>query len=169
MSAPTATTALDAVAGVLDPEMPLLTLDDLGVVREVEVAESGTVIVTITPTYSGCPAMATIRDDIEHALRDNDFSDVEIRTRLQPAWSSDWITEVGRRKLADTGYSVPGPAPTRGRGPVPLTLTAAPRAVTCPLCGSSNTLLTSEFGATLCKANYSCGDCLEPFEHVKEI
>jgi ring-1,2-phenylacetyl-CoA epoxidase subunit PaaD len=156
-------------ATVMDPEMPLLTLDDLGVLREVEVRRDGSVLVTITPTYSGCPAMATMRDDIEHKLLDHGYPDVEIVTSLTPAWSTDWISEDGRRKLRETGYSVPGPAPARTTGPVPLTLTVRPRLIDCPQCGSSNTRLISEFGATLCKAQYRCDDCLEPFDHVKEI
>ncbi|MGA9873679.1 MAG: 1,2-phenylacetyl-CoA epoxidase subunit PaaD [Rhodococcus sp. (in: high G+C Gram-positive bacteria)] len=156
-------------ASVMDPEMPLLTLDDLGVLREVEVRGDGSVLVTITPTYSGCPAMATMRDDIEHKLRDNGYSEVEIVTSLTPAWSTDWISDEGRRKLRETGYSVPGPAQKRAAGPVPLTLTVKPREIACPQCSSMNTMLTSEFGATLCKAQYRCNDCLEPFDHVKEI
>lgn len=156
-------------ASVLDPEMPLLTLDDLGVLRDVDVRDDGTVLVTITPTYSGCPAMATMRDDIEHRLRDNGYSAVEIITSLSPAWSTDWISADGRRKLRETGYSVPGPAPARAPGPVPLTLTARPRTIDCPLCGSRDTRLVSEFGATLCKAQYRCDACSEPFDHVKEI
>ncbi|WP_072803050.1 1,2-phenylacetyl-CoA epoxidase subunit PaaD [Rhodococcoides yunnanense] len=153
----------------MDPEMPLLTLDDLGVLREVVVREDGSVLVTITPTYSGCPAMATMRDDIEHTLRDHGYTDIDIVTSLSPAWSTDWISEEGLRKLRDTGYSTPGPAPARIAGPVPLTLTVKPRQLTCPQCGSAKTRLTSEFGATLCKAQYRCDDCLEPFDHVKEI
>ncbi|OZF01356.1 1,2-phenylacetyl-CoA epoxidase subunit PaaD [Rhodococcoides fascians] len=153
----------------MDPEMPLLTLDDLGVLRDVEVRGDGSVLVTITPTYSGCPAMATMRDDIEHKLRDNGYSEVEIVTSLTPAWSTDWISDEGRRKLRETGYSVPGPAPKRTAGPVPLTLTVKPREIACPQCSSMNTILTSEFGATLCKAQYRCNDCREPFDHVKEI
>ena len=161
--------AQEIAAAVLDPELPLLTLGDLGVLRDVEVHDDGSVLVTITPTYSGCPAMATMRDDIEHSLLDNGFESVKVITSLTPAWSTDWISEVGLRKLRDTGYSVPGPAPTRLSGPVPLTLTAKPRRVSCPQCSSMSTRLVSEFGATLCKAQYRCNVCLEPFEHVKEI
>lgn len=161
--------AREIAATVMDPEMPLLTLDDLGVLREVEVRENGRVRVTITPTYSGCPAMATMRDDIEHKLLDGGYTDVEIVTSLSPAWSTDWISEDGLRKLRETGYSTPGPAPARTSGPVPLTLSIKPRVIDCPQCGSTRTRLTSEFGATLCKAQYRCDNCLEPFDHVKEI
>lgn len=155
-------------ASVLDPEMPMLTLADLGVLREVRV-HGVEVVVTITPTYSGCPAMATMRADIEHKLRDAGYEQVRVRTSLTPAWSSDWISADGRRKLAEHGYSVPGPAPAPTSGPVALTLVPRPRRLACTQCGSVNTALTSEFGATLCKAIYRCLDCLEPFDHVKEI
>ncbi|HEY5853816.1 MAG TPA: 1,2-phenylacetyl-CoA epoxidase subunit PaaD [Aldersonia sp.] len=155
-------------ASVLDPEMPMLTLADLGVLRDVCV-DDGTVVVTITPTYSGCPAMATMRADLEHALTEGGFGDVRVDTTLTPAWSTDWISAEGRRKLATAGYSTPGPAPRRPSGPVPLTLTMRPRAVTCPQCGSAATEKLSEFAATPCKALYRCTACAEPFDHVKEI
>lgn len=153
---------------VTDPEMPMLTLRDLGVLRDVAVAEDGQLVVTITPTYSGCPAMATMRDDLTYRLREAGFDDISVRTVLEPAWSTDWITDYGRRKLAEHGISPPGPA-MRHDGPVPLTLVMPRRAVRCPQCGSANTELTSEFGATACKALYRCTNCREPFEHVKEI
>ncbi|MGY0499326.1 1,2-phenylacetyl-CoA epoxidase subunit PaaD [Nocardia sp. FBN12] len=156
------------VESVLDPEMPMLTLADLGVVRDVAVDPDGAVVVTITPTYSGCPALATMRADIEHLLYQHDYRRVRVDTSLTPAWSSDWITESGVRKLREAGYSTPGTAPT-ARGPVPLTLTNRRRAVACPQCDSPHTELVSEFGATLCKAHYRCLACLEPFDHVKEI
>ncbi|MCS3878672.1 ring-1,2-phenylacetyl-CoA epoxidase subunit PaaD [Gordonia amarae] len=156
------------VSSVLDPEMPMVTLADLGMVRSVT-ESGGTVIVTITPTYSGCPAMVEIRDSITHALAAAGYADVEIRTSLTPAWSTDWITDAGRRKLVEAGYSPPGAAPRRADGPIPLTLTTRPRSVACPQCGSPDTQLVSEFGATLCKAHYRCLACAEPFDHVKEI
>ncbi|AOW95266.1 phenylacetate-CoA oxygenase subunit PaaJ [Rhodococcus sp. WMMA185] len=156
-------------ASVRDPEMPMLTLADLGVLRGVEERADGSVVVTITPTYSGCPAIATMRDDIERTLKEAGCPDVEVKTALTPPWSTDWISEEGRRKLRENGYSTPGPAPRRVSGPVPLTLVTKPREVQCPVCHSDNTRLDSEFGATLCKALYRCLDCLEPFDHVKEI
>ena len=167
-SAPDNSTAYDVAARVRDPEMPMLTLEDLGVLRTVEVDERDRVVVAITPTYSGCPAMATMRDDLVHALHDHGFTDVEVRTSLHPAWTSDWISDRGRRALAEHGISAPGPAPRRD-GPVPLTLLPTPRSLTCPRCGSPDVRLSSEFGATACKAMYCCESCLEPFEHVKEI
>jgi len=161
-----ATTAWALAASVTDPEMPMLTLEDLGVLRGVRESD-GEVVVTITPTYSGCPAMATMRDDLVHRLTDAGFT-ARVEVALSPAWSSDWITERGRRALREHGLSAPGPAPARG-GPIPLTLLPIARAVACPRCGSGRTELTSEYGATACKALYRCADCLEPFEHVKEI
>jgi ring-1,2-phenylacetyl-CoA epoxidase subunit PaaD len=153
-------------AGVTDPEMPMLTLEDLGVLRAVR-EDGERVVVTITPTYSGCPAMATMRDDLMRRLSDAGY-DARVEVSLSPVWTSDWITERGRRALSEHGLSVPGPA-RRGDGPVPLTLLPARRDLTCPRCGSARVELTSEFGATACKALYRCTDCLEPFEHVKEI
>jgi len=161
-------TAQSLAARVTDPEMPMLTLEDLGVLRDVEVDERGDVVVTITPTYSGCPAMATMRDDLVHTLRDNGFDRVRVKVSLDPAWSSDWITERGRAALTAHGISAPGPAP-RGDGPVLLTLMPRRRLLSCPRCGSEHVDLTSEFGTTACKAIYRCAQCLEPFEHVKEI
>jgi ring-1,2-phenylacetyl-CoA epoxidase subunit PaaD len=155
-----------AAATVTDPEMPMLTLEDLGVLRDVEETGDGGVVVTITPTYSGCPAMATMRDDLVHRLRDEGFRDVSVRVSLHPAWSSDWISERGRRALEKHGISPPGAAP---RGPVPLTLAPVRRSVRCPRCGAASVSLTSEFGSTACKAMYRCEGCLEPFDHVKEI
>jgi ring-1,2-phenylacetyl-CoA epoxidase subunit PaaD len=154
-------------ATVTDPELPMLTLADLGVLRDVELAD-GAVIVTITPTYLGCPAMATMRDDLVHRLRDNGYDDVQVRVSLSPAWSSDDITARGRRALAEHGISAPGRA-NRAAGPVGLTLIPARRAIACPRCGARAVELTSEFGPTACKAMYRCSACLEPFEHVKEI
>ena len=152
---------------VTDPELPMLTLEDLGVLREVAVGPSGSVTVTITPTYSGCPAMATMRDDLVRTLGESGLQ-ATVRVSLSPAWSSDWITEAGRAALRAHGLSAPGPAPRRA-GPVPLALHPRRREIDCPRCGSSHVELTSEFGATSCKALYRCTSCLEPFEHVKEI
>jgi ring-1,2-phenylacetyl-CoA epoxidase subunit PaaD len=156
------------VAGrVTDPEMPMLTLADLGVLRDVQV-DGDRVTVWITPTYSGCPAMATMRDDLVHGLQQAGFADVVVRVRLQPAWSTDWLSERGRQALAQHGLSAPGPAP-RHDGPVPLSLLPTRREVTCPRCGSAEAELTSEFGPTACTALYRCTACMEPYLHVKEI
>jgi ring-1,2-phenylacetyl-CoA epoxidase subunit PaaD len=161
------TTAYDVARTVTDPEMPMLTLEDLGVLRDVAV-DGDTVTVAITPTYSGCPAMATMRDDLVHKLVDAGFGDVRVRVELSPAWSSDWISARGRAKLAEHGISPPGSA-AKQDGPVALNLLPVRRALTCPHCGSAQVEVTSEFGPTACKALYRCTDCLEPFEHVKEI
>ncbi|QMW66469.1 phenylacetate-CoA oxygenase subunit PaaJ [Mumia sp. ZJ1417] len=159
--------AYEVAARVTDPEMPMLTLEDLGVLRGVDV-DDGTVVVTITPTYSGCPAMTAMRDDLVRTLRAEGFADVRVDVALAPAWSSDWISPHGRRALAAHGLSAPGPAPDHD-GPIALTLTATRRDVPCPRCGSRATAITSEFGPTPCTALYRCTACLEPFEHVKEI
>ncbi|HVV09826.1 1,2-phenylacetyl-CoA epoxidase subunit PaaD [Amycolatopsis sp.] len=158
-------TALEVAGTVTDPELPMLTLADLGVLREVS-EKDGRVVVSITPTYTGCPAMDTMRDDLVHALEHAGFGEVEVRTVLRPAWSSDWITDDGRRKLADAGIAPPGKAP---RGPIPLRLGPAVRRIACPLCGSADTVAVSEFGPTACKALRRCRECHETFEHVKEI
>jgi len=150
---------------VTDPELPMLTLADLGVLREVSETD-GRVVVAITPTYTGCPAMDAMRDDLVHTLRDAGYEDVEVRTVLHPPWTTDWITAEGRRKLADAGIAPPGAA---RRGPVPLTLDPPPAPVSCPRCGSRDTELVSRFGATACKELHRCRACAEPFEHVKEI
>jgi ring-1,2-phenylacetyl-CoA epoxidase subunit PaaD len=165
------TTTLDprsVAETVTDPELPMLTLSDLGVLRDVRV-EQGTVVVEITPTYTGCPAMGVMRADLVAALHGAGFADVDVRTVLAPPWSTDWITEEGRRKLVEAGIAPPGLAPEREPGPVPLSLGPTRRTADCPLCGSSDTEQLSEFGATACKALRRCRSCREPFEHVKEI
>ena len=156
-------------ATVTDPELPTLTLADLGVLRDVRIEDDGTVVVEITPTYTGCPAMGVMRADLVHALHRAGFADVDVRTVLSPAWSTDWISEDGRRKLAAGGIAPPGTAPVRTPGPVPLQLGPTRRTAACPLCGSADTEELSEFGATACKALRRCRSCREPFEHVKEI
>lgn len=154
-------------ARVVDPDLPMLTLADLGVLRDVRVTETG-VEVAITPTYSGCPAMATMRDDLVRELRAAGFGEVVVRIDLSEPWTSDWISEHGRAALRKAGISPPGPA-TRREGPVTLTLEPVRRAVGCPHCGGTDTAVVSEFGSTACRALYRCRDCLEPFDHVKEI
>jgi ring-1,2-phenylacetyl-CoA epoxidase subunit PaaD len=160
--------AREVAGGVVDPELPMLTLADLGVLRDVEVRPDGEAVVVLTPTYSGCPALDAMRDDLVHALTRAGFAPVTVRLRLSPPWSTDWVTPRGRAALAEHGVSPPGPAPRR-EGPVPLSLLPRRRAVACPRCGSTGTEVTSEFGPTACTALYRCVDCGEPFEHVKEI
>ncbi|MCU1614185.1 MAG: paaD [Frankiales bacterium] len=146
----------------------MLTLADLGVLRDVR-TEDGIVVVEITPTYTGCPAMGVMRADLLRALHAAGYADVDVRTVLSPPWSTDWISDDGRRKLAQAGIAPPGPVPARAAGPVPLRLGPAVRDVPCPLCGSPDTEELSAFGATACKDLRRCRRCREPFEHVKEI
>ncbi|MET9483075.1 1,2-phenylacetyl-CoA epoxidase subunit PaaD [Streptomyces sp. NPDC006638] len=155
--------------GVPDPELPMLTLADLGVLRDVEAGADGTIVASLTPTYSGCPAMAEMRAGVATRLRAAGYPRVEVRTVLDPPWTTDWITPAGRRKLAEHGIAPPGPAPRHAPGPVPLVLSPARAAVACPRCGSADTEETSRFGATSCKALWRCRACREPFEYVKEI
>jgi ring-1,2-phenylacetyl-CoA epoxidase subunit PaaD len=160
------TTAYEVAASVRDPELPMLTLADLGILRDV-VECDGSVVATITPTYSGCPAMREISADLEFTLRRAGYADVTVRTQLAPAWSSDWITDEGRRKLAAAAIAPPAPAPRR-TGPIPLTLSTR-RNVTCPRCGTVDTEQTAAFSATACKSLHRCRVCHEPFEQIKAI
>lgn len=153
--------ARDVVARVVDPEIPVLTIDDLGVLRDVAVDDDGRVQVTITPTYSGCPAMETIREDIVNALADNGFHDVDVHTRLSPAWTTDWMSEEGKRKLEEYGIAPPH---TRDATTVMVGLS-----VRCPQCGSPHTHEISRFGSTACKALWVCNACGEPFDHFKTL
>jgi len=161
------TAARAVAAAVPDPELPMLTVADLGILRDVA-AEDGRLVVTITPTYSGCPAMREIAHDLRRRLGEAGFAEVTVRTALAPPWSSDWITAEGRRKLRAAGIAPPHAAPPRA-GPVPLTLTLSRGPVACPRCGSRDTTQTAAFGATACKALYRCETCREPFEYVKAI
>ncbi|MGW1209900.1 1,2-phenylacetyl-CoA epoxidase subunit PaaD [Streptomyces sp. NPDC002499] len=154
---------------VPDPELPMLTLADLGVLRTVTIEDDGTVVASLTPTYSGCPAMAEMRAGVDARLRAAGFDRVEIRTVLDPPWTSDWITAAGRLKLAEHGIAPPSPAPRHTAGPVPLNLSPTRRTIPCPRCGSVDTEETSRFAATSCKALWRCRSCQEPFEYVKEI
>ena len=158
--------AHDVAAGTPDPELPMLTVADLGILRAVDVTPDG-VLVTITPTYSGCPAMREISADVRWRLQQAGFDRVTVRTQLAPPWSSDWITADGRRKLAEAGIAPPSPAP-RHSGPVPLTL-SRPAPASCPRCGSSRTRRTAEFSGTACKSLHRCDECGEPFEAVKPL
>lgn len=156
--------AWSAAATVLDPEVPVLTIEDLGVLRDVTVDDSGRVEVAITPTYSGCPAMDTIRDDVETSLRRAGYAEVSVRIVLSPAWTTDWMTEDGRRKLREYGIAPPqrSTASQRTSGPVLVALS-----IRCPQCASARTHELSRFGSTACKSLWVCDDCLEPFDHFK--
>ena len=162
------TLALRVAQSTPDPELPMLSIGDLGILRSVT-TEGERVVVSLTPTYSGCPAMAEIRSDVQARLAEAGLRDAVVRTLLNPPWSSDWITAEGRRKLAAAGIAPPGSVP-HAEAPVPLTLTTAPqRGLACPACGSADTERTAAFGSTACKDLYRCRACAEPFEHVKEI
>jgi ring-1,2-phenylacetyl-CoA epoxidase subunit PaaD len=162
------TTARQIAEQVRDPELPVLTLADLGVLRDVSESD-GRVLVTITPTYSGCPAIDEMGADLRRALTGAGYAEVEVRTSLHPAWTTDWISEDGRRKLTEYGIAPPNRIGPRAAGPVPLNLTPPSRRVPCPRCGSPRTTELSRFGSTACKALRRCEDCAEPFEHIKEI
>ncbi|MEW1962569.1 1,2-phenylacetyl-CoA epoxidase subunit PaaD [Microbacterium sp. NPDC077644] len=156
-------TAWAVAATVTDPEVPVLTIEDLGVLRDVTV-DGERVTVTLTPTYSGCPALDTMRDDVLLALTAAGFDDVEVRTTLSPAWTTDWMTDAGKRKLTEFGIAPPSGRAALAQGPIRLRL-----AVKCPRCGSIDTREVSRFGSTSCKALYECRACLEPFDHFKAI
>ena len=138
-----------AAASVVDPEIPALTVEDMGILRGVTM-EEGTAVVTITPTYSGCPAMSAIRRDIESAVAGAGYPDVEVRTVLSPAWTTDWMSDRGRRMLEESAIAPPG-------------------STTCPRCSSASTTELSRFGTTACKALMVCDRCGEPFDLFKEL
>lgn len=146
---------------VPDPEIPVVSVVDLGIVRDVRAEESG-FVVTVTPTYSGCPATAVISIDIQNALRARGLEDVRIETRLSPAWTTAWITGEAREKLRNFGIAPPVEGACVG-----AMKAAGP--VGCPHCGSVNTNEISRFGSTPCKASWRCNDCLEPFDYFKSF
>ena len=148
-----------ALSDVVDPEIPVLSVGDLGILRDVTV-EEGRLVVTITPTYSGCPAMNMIAVDIGLALERAGFPDPDVRTVLHPAWTTEWMTEAGRAKLADYGIA----PPARGGGRRAL---FGVEVVACPRCGSSDTERLAEFGSTSCKALWRCRACREPFDYFR--
>ncbi|MYM54310.1 1,2-phenylacetyl-CoA epoxidase subunit PaaD [Thalassovita mangrovi] len=153
MTHPTTEQVWDWLHQVPDPEIPVISLTDLGIIRDVA-WQGDTCVVTVTPTYSGCPATSIINLDIETALRGHGIDKIELRRQLSPAWTTDWMSEQGRKKLEDYGIAPPQPAggPTR-----------------CPHCGGTHLEKLSQFGSTPCKAQWRCKDCLEPFEYFKCI
>jgi len=160
------TTMVDAalldelIREVEDPELPHVTIGDLGIVRSVDV-DGDTVTAVLTPTYTGCPATEQIRDDVSDAIRTAGY-EPDVRVTMSPAWTTDWITERGRARLLAAGIAPPPPAGESGTVPVDLP-------VPCPRCGSRRTRLISHFGGTACKATYVCSVCTEPFEHFKAL
>ena len=147
---------------VMDPEVPVLSVIDLGIVRDIVVAENQTEII-ITPTYSGCPAMDVIRANIKMELLANGFTNIKITTVLSPAWTTDWMTEEGKKKLKAYGIAPPNPKQIVCQ----TDLFAAEEAIECPHCHSYHTHRVSEFGSTACKALYVCDTCKEPFDYFK--
>ena len=160
LTTPDAEAVWQIVASVLDPEVPVVTIEDLGILRAVEVDEAGRVHVVITPTYSGCPAMETITTDVVAALAEAGHTDAVVEMVLAPAWTTDWISEQGRRRLEEFGIAPPQARSSAGA--VPLVLS-----VRCPQCGSPETRELSRFGSTACKSLWVCTSCREPFDHFK--
>ncbi len=150
------------VARIPDPELPVLTLGDLGILRGVHTAGDGHAVVTLTPTYSGCPAIDPIRDEVRRVVREAGHAGVEVRTVLAPAWTTDWMSDEGRRKLLEYGIVPPDPAARGG-----CAVAAGP--ARCPRCGSDDTREVSRFGATPCQAHHVCNACLEPFDRFKTL
>ncbi|MGH1438175.1 MAG: 1,2-phenylacetyl-CoA epoxidase subunit PaaD [Lewinella sp.] len=147
---------------VSDPEIPVLTITDLGIVREVRLDKSGQLEVVITPTYSGCPAMNMIEVNIRAVLQDAGYDPVTITTVLSPAWTTDWMTENGKKKLKAYGIAPPEPGNVDKHA-----LFQDDKKVECPRCSSRNTEMIAQFGSTACKSLYRCLDCLEPFDYFK--
>lgn len=147
----------DLLERVVDPDLPFLSIAEIAILREVEIAEDGTVIVTITPTYSGCPAMEMIRSDIRIALRDGGFDRVNVETVHAPAWTTEWMSGDAKRKLAENHIAPPDSV-----------LAVVPE-ILCPLCSSEEVRTLSVFGSTACKSIMVCTDCHEPFDYFKAI
>lgn len=152
---------LEWLGQIPDPEIPVLTIMDLGIVRGVTIDDE--VIVELSPTYSGCPATEVIEQSVIDALREQGIEDVAVKRVLSPPWTTDWISAEGRNKLREYGIAPPA------QGASKRELLHGNRAIACPRCESMHTMVVSEFGSTACKASYKCGDCLEPFEYFKCI
>lgn len=157
---------LEVLRGIPDPEVPALDIVELGIVLRAEVRADGVVAVDVTPTYSGCPAMRVIEDEIVMALRANGYERVELKTVYSPAWTTDWLSDEAKAKLKAYGITPPG----RAAGEEPLVpLSSTVRRAPCPYCGSSNTERKSEFGSTACKSIHYCHHCRQPFEEFKAL
>ncbi len=166
VTAPGVDRLLAAARAVPDPEIPVITLGDLGVVRDLRIGDDGSVDVDVTPTYTGCPATAVIAADVAAAVREAGVSEVRVHTVLSPAWTTDWISAEGREKLREYGIAPPGPTKASSSTKVGLTLMTP---MTCPRCGSRNTHEVSRFGSTPCKSLWTCKSCAEPFDSFKAI
>lgn len=152
------------LANIPDPEIPVITIEELGVLRNVEILKDK-VIITITPTYTGCPAMKLFEDEILKALHKHGIENVELKMVYSPAWTTDWMSEKALKKLKKYGIA----PPIKGTQDKGVLFASGKKIVQCPKCGSKNTTLKSQFGSTACKALYQCNDCLEPFDYFKCI
>lgn len=153
----------DILSKVTDPEVPVLTIADLGILRSVEEVD-GVYVVTITPTFTGCPAMRTIEDDINEVLKSAGVHNFKVRTVLAPAWTTDWMSDEGKRKLTEYGIAPPS---SSTEDHLKAMISGVRKPVQCPFCKSTNTKLTSAFGSTACKALHYCDECRQPFEEFK--
>lgn len=150
------------ISEIPDPEIPVITIDELGILRDVQLEADGSITVKITPTYSGCPAMMAIETDIKSSLKEHGYDRVNVELVFSPVWTTDWIPDAAKEKLRKYGIAPP-PKSSSDKS----LLSLHPKTVLCPRCGSSNTALISQFGSTACKALYRCESCLEPFDHFK--
>jgi ring-1,2-phenylacetyl-CoA epoxidase subunit PaaD len=155
---------LSLLSEIPDPEIPVISIIELGVIRDITIIDEITIQLKITPTYSGCPAMKQIEDDVRKKLAENGFTDIIINTIYSPPWTTDWITPEAKEKLRKYGI-----APPENTTEDKSWLTGKPKTIICPRCKSKNTKLISQFGSTACKALYQCQDCLEPFDYFKCI
>lgn len=153
-----------ALSAIPDPEIPVISIVELGVIRNVNIDAENTVNVKITPTYSGCPAMKQMEDDVRRAIEKEGFQTINIEMVYNPAWTTDWLNAEARKKLQDYGIAPPEESTSDKSF-----LTGHAKSVTCPRCKSKNTLMVSQFGSTACKALYQCKNCLEPFDYFKCI
>lgn len=165
MTVPSREAILALLDGVKDPEVPVLSVRDLGVVRDVAVSGTGAITVQVTPTYSGCPAILVIEQDIAAAITAAGYGPVTVRTTLTPAWSTDWISDDARARLKAYGIAPPGRVEPGGL----VQLMRARRSAACPMCNSTDTEVRSEFGSTACKSLNWCRACGQPFEEFKAI
>ena len=166
-AAPTRESVLEILAAVKDPELPMIDVVELGIVRDVSF-DDGRLTVDITPTYSGCPAMQMIEKEIVETLASHGFQDARVRTVYSPAWTTDWMTEEARERLRVHGIAPPGPVEHDAGGIAELvSLRRAKPTTACPFCGSANTVEKSEFGSTACKSIHFCSSCHQPFDHFK--
>lgn len=160
----TSTQVKELLAQIPDPEIPVISIVDLGILRDVEVISEKEVIVTITPTYSGCPAMRTIEDEIKSLLKNKGFETITLTTTLTPAWTTDWLSDEAKEKLRKYGISPPEKTSVDKNS-----LLGRSKKIACPQCGSEQTEMISQFGSTACKALYRCLSCREPFDYFKCI